>query len=87
MEEEEEKYEVEDVEEDISQLKSFKDPPQAEDIPASSSGTFDDLISLNFSHPIPSPWITLEGLAGLQTPESRVDPLDQSSMSVIVTTS
>ena len=29
-----------------------------------------------------SPGITLEGLAGLRTPESGINPLDQSSSSV-----
>ena len=84
---EEKEHETEDIVEDISQLKLHGDPPQADDIPASSSGTFDDLVSINFSHLVASPRITLEGLVGLQTPESRIDPLDQSSTSVIVITS
>ena len=85
-EDEEEDHEVEDVEMDDSQLELCKDPPQVADAPASSSGTFDDLVSLNFSQPAASPGITLEGLAGLQTPESGINPLDQSSSSVATAT-
>ena len=75
-EDKEEEHEVEEVEDDLSQVKPHKDPPQAGDIPATSSGTFDDLVNINFSHPLPSTGITLEGLAGLQTPESIIDPQD-----------
>ena len=84
---EEDKHENEDIAEDIFQLKIHGGPPQAEDIPASSSGTFDDLVSIDFPHPVASTGITLEGLARLQTPESRIDPVDQFSSSIIVTTS
>ena len=79
---EEEDHEVEEVEMDVPQLELHEDPPQVGDAPTSSSGTFDDLMSLNFSQPAASPGITLEGLAGLQTPESGINPLDQSSSSV-----
>ena len=67
---------------DVPQLELCKDLPQVADAPASSSGTFDDLVSLNLSQPAVSPGITLEGLAGLQTPESGINPLDQSYSSV-----
>ena len=67
---------------DVPQLELRKDPPQVANAPASSSETFDDLMSLNVSQPAVSPGITLEGLAGLQTPESGINPLDQSSSSV-----
>ena len=76
---EEDEHETEDIAEDISQLKLHGDPPQAKDIPASSYGTFDDLVSIDFPHPVGSLGITLEGLAGLQTPESRIDHVYQSS--------
>ena len=84
---EEDEHKTEDIVEDISQLKLHGDPSQAEDIPASSSGTFDELVNIDFPRPIASPGITLEGLAGIQTPESRIDPMDQSLSSAIVTTS
>ena len=48
-EDEEEDHEVEEVEVDVPQLELHEDPPQVGDAPASSSGTFDDLMSLNFS--------------------------------------
>ena len=85
-EDEKEGHEIEEVEEDILQLELHEDLPQASDTLASSSGTFDDLLSLDFSQAITSPGITLEGLAGLQTPESGINILDQSSSSVIVAT-
>ena len=85
-EDEEEDQEVEEVEVDVPQLKLCKDFSQVADVPASSSGTFDDLVSLNLSQPAASPGITLEGLAGLQTPESGINPLDQSSSSVAMAT-
>ena len=85
-EDEEEGREVEEVEEDVPQLEPHEDPPQVGDSPASFSGTFDDLMSLNFSQAVVSPGITLEGLAGLQTPESGINPLDQSSSSVATAT-
>ena len=56
------------TEDDLSQLKLHEDPPEAGNILASSSRTFDDLFDITFSHLAPSPGITLEGLAGLQTP-------------------
>ena len=43
-------------------------------------------MSLNFSQPAVSPGITLEGLAGLQTPKNGIKPLDQSSSSVATAT-
>ena len=52
-EDEEEEYEVEEVEDDLSQLKSHKNPPQTGDILVSFSRTFDDLININFSLPLP----------------------------------
>ena len=85
-EDEEEGHAIEEFEEDILQLELHEDPPRASDAPASSSWTFDDLLSLDFSQTITSPGITLEGLAGLQTPESGINLLDQSSSSVIVAT-
>ena len=83
---EEEGHEEEEVEEDFPQLELHEDPLQVGDAPASSSGTFDDLLSLDFSQAPASPGITLEGLAALQTPESGINPLDQSSSSIIVAT-
>ena len=71
---------------DVPRLEPHQDPPQAGDAPASSSGTFDDLMSLNFSQPAVSTGITLEGLAGLQTPESGINPLEQSSSSIATAT-
>ena len=71
---------------DVPQLELGKDPPQVADVPASSSGTFDDLVSLNFSQPVVSPGITLKGLAGLQTPKSGINPLNQLSSSVATAT-
>ena len=85
-EDEEEGHEIEEVEKDIPQLELHEDPPRASDAPASSSGTFDDLLSLDLSQATTSPEITLEGLAGLQTPESGINPLDQSSSFVTTTT-
>ena len=85
-EDEEEDHEVEEVEVDVPQLKLHEDPPQVGDAPASSSGTFDDLMSLNFSQAAVSPEITLEGLVGLQNPESGINPLDQSSSYVAMAT-
>ena len=56
----EDEHKTEDIEEDISQLKLHGDPPQAEDMPASSSRTFDNLVSIDFPHPAASPGITLK---------------------------
>ena len=67
-EDEEEDQGVEEVEVDVPQLELYKDLPQVADAPASSSGIFNDLVSLNLSQPAVSPGITLEGLGGLQTP-------------------
>ena len=78
---------MEEVEDDLSQLKFHEDPPEATNTPASSSRTYNDLVTINFSHPAPSPRITLKGLASLQTPKSRVDPHDQASTSAAATTS
>lgn len=83
---EEDDCEVEEIEMDFPQLQASKDPLPVFDIPASSSGTFDDLVSLNFSQPAVSPEITFEGLVGLQTPESGINPVDQQSSSVTTTT-
>ena len=47
-------------------------------LPAGSYGTLDELVSISFSQPILSPRVTFEGLAGLQTLECRIDPIDQS---------
>ena len=85
-EDEEEGREVEEDEEDVPQLELHEDPPHVSDAPVSSSGTFDDLMSLDFSQAAASLGITLEGLAGLQTPESGINPLDQSSSSVATAT-
>ena len=60
-----------------------EDPPRFDDALVSSLVTFDDLISINLIHPAASPRITLEGLARLQTLESRIDPIDQSSASIM----
>ena len=70
------KDEEEDTKEDISRMNLHKDPPRSDDAPASSSSIFDNLLAITFTHPAVSPRITLEGLTGLQTPESRVDPAD-----------
>ena len=78
---------MEEVKDNLSQLKLHEDPLEAGNILASSFGTFDDLENITFSHFVPSPGITLEGLASLQTPDSRIDPHDQSSTSVAATTS
>ena len=75
-EDEEEGQEIEEVEEDTAQLELHEDPPQVVDALASSSGTFDDLLSIDFSQAAVSPRITLEGLARLQTPESGINLLD-----------
>ena len=85
-EDEEEGQEIEKVEKDTPQLELYEDPPQVGDVPASSSRTFDDLLSIDCSQAVVSPGITLEGLAGLQTPESGINLLDQSSSSVAVAT-
>ena len=85
-EDEEEDHEVKEVDVDVPQLELHKDPPQVDDAHASSSGNFDDLMSLDFSQAVVSPGITLKGLAGLQTPESGINPLDQSSSSVATAT-
>ena len=86
MADEEEGHEIEEFEEDTLQLELHEDPPRASDVPASSSRTFDDLVNLDFSKPITSLGISLEGLARLQTPESGINLLEQSSSSVIVAT-
>ena len=78
---------MEEVEDNISQLKLHEDPPKAGNILASSFRTFDDLVNITFSHPAPSPGITLKGLAGLQTPESRIGLHDQLYTSTRATTS
>ena len=78
---------MEEVEDDLSQLKLHEEPPKAGNILASSFGTFNDLVNITFLHLAPSPGIALKGLAGLQTPESRIDPHDQSSTSAATTTS
>ena len=54
---------------------------------ATSSGMFDDLINIPFTHPLPSPGIIFKGLACLQTPKCRIDPIDQSSSSIVATSS
>ena len=76
-----------EVEDDLSQLKLHEDPLEATNIPVSSSETYDDLVTIHFSHPILSSGVTLEGLADLQTLESMIDPHDQSSTSAATTTS
>ena len=86
-EDEGEEVEVEDTKGGVLRLSPQEDPPRSDDALVSSSGTFDDLISINFTHLVASPGITLEGLAGLWTPESRIDPIDQSSNSIMATTS
>ena len=78
---------MEEVEDDLSQEKLHEDPPDASNVPATSSRTFDDWVNITFSHRAPSPGITLEGLAILHTPESRINPHDQSFTSVATTTS
>ena len=75
-EDKEEEHKVEEVEDDLSQLKSHENPSQIGDILASSSRTFNDLVNITFSHPPPSLGITLKGLASLQTLKSRIDPQD-----------
>ena len=86
-EDEKEGQEVEEVKDDLSQLKLHEDCPKTTNIPATSSRTYDDLVTIHFSHPAPSPTITLEGLVGLQTPESRIDPHNQFSTSAAATSS
>ena len=75
------------MEDDLSQEKTHEDPPEAGNVPTTSSETFNDLVNITVSHPAPSPVITLEGLASLHTLESRIDPHDQSSTSTATTTS
>ena len=78
-EEDEEEQELEEVEDILSQEKTHEDPPETGNVPTTSSRTFDDLVNITFSHPTPSPGITLKELASLHTSESRIDPHDQSS--------
>ena len=86
-EDEGEEVEAEDTEGGVLRLSSQQDPPRCDDAPVSSSDTMDDTLSINFAHPVVSPGITLEGVAGLQTVESRIDLIDQSSSLVMATTS
>ena len=83
----EEEQDVEEVEDIPSQEKTLEDTPEAGNVPATSSRTFNNLVNITFSHPAPSPGIILKGLASLHTPESRIDPHDQSSTSITATTS
>ena len=86
-EDEGEEVEAEDTEGGVLRLSSQQDPPRCDDAPVSSSDTLDDPLSISFAHPAASPGITLEGVAGLQTVESRIDPIDQSSTLIMASTS
>ena len=59
-----------------------KDPLASSNPQAISSGTCDHLVSIFFTHHLPSPRVTFEGLAGLRTPKCGIDPVDQSSTMV-----
>ena len=82
---------VEDDEDEMKdalvQEKAHENPLETSNVPITSSVTFDDFVNISFRHPTPSPGITLDGLASLQTLESRIDSLDQSSTSITTTTS
>ena len=86
--EDDEDDQVEEDLEDIQiQQKTHENPLETGNVPSTSFRNFDDLINITFSHPIPSTRITLKWLANMQTHESRIDPIDQSSTSIAATTS
>ena len=76
---------MEEVEEDLSQLKPHEDAPLVGDITASSSRTLDDQVNISFSHLAPTLGIALEGLVSSQTPQGRIYPYDESSTSTATT--
>ena len=78
-EDEEEQY-VEEEPEDNPPHKETNGTPSSFSNPlATSSGTYDDLVTITFTHPLPRLRVTFEGLIGIQTPECKIDPIDQSS--------
>ena len=64
------------------QVETNKDLPSSSNAPATSSGTFDGLVHISFSQPLPGPRVTFKWLVGLSTPECRIDPIDQSLTSI-----
>ena len=56
---------AEEEAEDIPPQEETNDnPPSSSNPLAASSGTFDDMVSITFTHPFPSPRVTFEGLVG-----------------------
>ena len=65
----EEESTEEELEDNFPQKVTNDDLPSLSIPLPTSSGTFDNLGTIAFTHPLPSPGVTLEGLAGLSTPE------------------
>ena len=68
-------------------MSSQQDPSRCDDPPVSSSDMLDDPLTMSFADPAGSAGITVEGVAGLQTVGSKIDPIDQSSTLVMASTS
>ena len=58
------------------------DSPASSNPPTIFSGTFDDLVSISFTHPLLSLGVTFKELVWLKTLECGIDPVDQSSTTV-----
>ena len=86
-EEEGEEVEVEDTEGGDLRLSSQQDPPRCDDPPVSSSDMVEDPLTMSFADPVGSAGIIVEGVAGLETIGSRIDPIGQSLGLVTASTS
>ena len=82
-----EEVEAEDTEGGDLRLSSEQDPPRCDDPPVSSSDVLEDPLTMSFADPAGSAGIIVEGVAGLQTIGSRIDPIGQSSTLVTASTS
>ena len=83
-EDDEEESADEEPEDNFPQKDTNDNLSSSSSTPVASSGTFDNLVTISFTHPLPSLGITLKGLARLSTPKCRIDHVDQSSTLVIV---
>ena len=82
LEDEEEESVGEEPEDNLPQEERNDTSLSSSNPLVASYGTYDNLVTIPFTHPLPSPGVTFEGLTGLQTPECRMDPIDQSSTMV-----
>ena len=83
-EDEEDAFVEEELEDDHPQAEMNDYLSSSSHALATSLGTFNDLVTISFSQPLPSPRVTLEGLVGFSIIECGINPVDQSS--TLVTT-